>query len=310
MAWNVFKFCTALRAFGSIMIVFFLGLVGVTYYAVVVAYYGPHLFRGGFDTLIAVAFLFLFHLLLVMVLWTYATVVLTDPGGVPLNWRPLREEEKGDADPLVGLGYGIAKIGTNQSAVPGDFKNLDIGFCLKCNRLKPPRAHHCSICNRCILKMDHHCGWVANCVGALNYKSFLLFLFYTFLAEILVCLALLRVFMEIFNDDEVDLTPGKLAATFIAFVLNLAFAVSVLGFLIMHITLVGANRTTIEFQAKDKKTGLTWRYDLGWKKNYEQVFGTEKKLWLIPVYSKDDKRRMPALQGFEYPTRPNWDPQH
>ncbi|MFQ6627168.1 hypothetical protein Gotur_005314 [Gossypium turneri] len=146
MAWNVFKFCTALRAFGSIMIVFFLGLVGVTYYAVVVAYYGPHLFHGGFDTLIAVAFLFLFHLLLVMVLWTYATVVLTDPGGVPLNWRPLREEEKGDADPLVGLGYGIAKIGTNQSAVPGDFKNLDIGFCLKCNRLKPPRAHHCSIC--------------------------------------------------------------------------------------------------------------------------------------------------------------------
>ncbi|TYJ23426.1 hypothetical protein E1A91_A08G191300v1 [Gossypium mustelinum] len=252
------------------MIVFFLGLVGVTYYAAVVAYYGPHLFRGGFDTLIAVAFLFLFHLLLVMVLWTYATVVLTDPGGVPLNWRPLREEEKGDADPLVGLGYGIAKIGTNQSAVPGDFKNLDIGFCLKCNRLKPPRAHHCSICNRCILKMDHHCGWVANCVGALNYKSFLLFLFYTSLAAILVCLALLRVFMEIFNDDEVDLTPGKLAATFIAFVLNLAFAVSVLGFLIMHITLVGANRTTIEFQAKDKKTGLTWRYDLGWKKNYEQ----------------------------------------
>jgi hypothetical protein len=52
-------------------------------------------------------------------------------------------------------------------------------------------------------------------------------------------------------------------------VLNLAFALSVLGFLIMHISLVAGNTTTIE--AYEKKVSARWRYDLGPKKNFEQV---------------------------------------
>ena len=63
MAWNVFKFCTALRGLGSIMILLVLGVVGVTYYAVVLTNYGPALYAGGFDSFIALVVLIVFHCL-------------------------------------------------------------------------------------------------------------------------------------------------------------------------------------------------------------------------------------------------------
>ncbi|KAF6156851.1 hypothetical protein GIB67_012380 [Kingdonia uniflora] len=290
MAWNVFKFCTALRSLGSIMIFLVLGVIGVSYYTVVIINYGPSLFNGGLDSLIALAVLVLFHALLVMLLWSYGTVVLTDPGGVPMNWRPVMDEERGESDPLTEL---------------DDSVNPRVRVCRKCNQLKPPRCHHCSVCGRCILKMDHHCVWVVNCVGALNYKFFLLFLLYTFLETTLVTVSLLPHFIAFFSDGEIPGTPGILAATFLAFVLNLAFALSVMGFLIMHISLVLGNTTTIE--AYEKKPELRWCYDLGRKKNFEQVFGTDKRYWLIPGYSEEDRRRMPELQGLDYPSKPDLD---
>ncbi|KRH76257.1 hypothetical protein GLYMA_01G142300v4 [Glycine max] len=262
MAWNVFKFCTALRGLGSIMILLVLGVVGVTYYAVVLTNYGPALYAGGLDSLVALAVLILFHSLLVMLLWSYFSVVFTDPGSVPPNWKPMIDEERGEADPLVGTEFSNVLSDPNQR----------VRYCRKCNQLKPPRCHHCSVCGRCVLKMDHHCVWVVNCVGALNYKCFLLFLFYTFLETTLVTASLLPHFITFFSDGEIPGTPGSLATTFLAFVLNLAFALSVLGFLIMHISLVAANTTTIE--AYEKKTTPKWRYDLGRRKNFEQEHNT------------------------------------
>ncbi|RWW19389.1 hypothetical protein GW17_00016555 [Ensete ventricosum] len=41
----------------------------------------------------------------------------------------------------------------------------------------------------------------------------------------------------------------------------------------------------------------------------KQVFGMDKKYWFIPAYSEEDLRRMPALQGLKYPTKPNLDVQ-
>lgn len=51
-------------------------------------------------------------------------------------------------------------------------------FCKKCNAIKPPRAHHCSVLNRCVYEMDHFCPWMFNTIGKNNYKYFVLFLYH------------------------------------------------------------------------------------------------------------------------------------
>ena len=54
-------------------------------------------------------------------------------------------------------------------------------WCKKCNDIKPPRTHHCSVCSMCVMRMDHHCPWTGNCIGLMNYKYFMCFLFYQIL---------------------------------------------------------------------------------------------------------------------------------
>ncbi|CAH8357660.1 unnamed protein product [Eruca vesicaria subsp. sativa] len=137
MAWNVFMLCTALRGLGSIMILLVLGIVGVTYYVVFLTNYGHALSQGGLDSLLALTILVLLHLLLAMLLWSYFSIVFTDPGVVPPNLIPAIDEERGESDPLTSLEF----VGLQTKS-----SNPRVRFCRKCNQPKPPRCHHCSVC--------------------------------------------------------------------------------------------------------------------------------------------------------------------
>lgn len=157
---NVFKLCSGLRVLGYLMILLFAAIVALTYYAVVFITWGPLLFHS----FLAFSIILLFHILLILLTWSYFMVVLNDPGSVPPNWTPHQDN-----------------LPDSSNSNPSDL-DLDLeaaaatGYCARCLNGKPPRCHHCSICQRCVLKMDHHCIWVVNCVGARNYKFFLLFL--------------------------------------------------------------------------------------------------------------------------------------
>ncbi|CAN0889435.1 Probable protein S-acyltransferase 12 [Linum grandiflorum] len=303
MEINAFKFCSGLRVLGYFMIVLVAAIIGVSYYAVIVVVWGPQLLRGGARSALALLVVVPFHSLLAMLIWSYLRVVIQDPGSVPENWRARLSEESLEASDAT----------VSADSISGEGSDRRVGYCNRCRNGKPPRCHHCSVYTeavfihvfsgqRCVLKMDHHCVWVVNCIGAGNYKFFLLFLLYTFLETTLATFALLPSFIKFFDHSKnFSSSPADLAATFMAFVLNLAFAASLLFFLVMHASLLMSNTTSIEVH--EKKGVVRWKYDLGRKKNFEQVFGTKRALWLLPLFSGDDLNNIGALKGIDFPTR-------
>jgi palmitoyltransferase len=55
----------------------------------------------------------------------------------------------------------------------------DVNYCLSCN-LKRDQSYtigHCPICRQCTFGRDHHCFYVDNCIGYLNHKLFIFYLF-------------------------------------------------------------------------------------------------------------------------------------
>lgn len=128
-----------------------------------------------------------------MTFWSYIATMTSDPGTVPPDWQPF-DASLPQTDPI--LAEHLIEESKNsyiQECIHAGITVPDVRtadrlwstclerprFCKKCKAWKPPRCHHCSYTRRCVLKMDHYCVWVANTVGLLNYKYFVLFLIYS-----------------------------------------------------------------------------------------------------------------------------------
>ncbi|KAL7983346.1 hypothetical protein Chor_000222 [Crotalus horridus] len=186
--------------------------------------------------------------------------------------------------------------------------NIAIRYCDRCQLIKPDRCHHCSACDLCILKMDHHCPWVNNCVGFSNYKFFLLFLFYSLLYCLFVAATVLQYFIKFWTlcrrksaencpKNELPDTRAKFHVLFLFFVAAMFF-ISILSLFSYHCWLVGKNRSTIEaFRAPMFRNGPDKNgFSLGCQKNLREVFGDEKKYWLLPIFTS-------LGDGCNFPTR-------
>merc|ERR1719410_667251 len=215
---------------------------------------GPYLPR-----LDVVFVLLIYHFFFVNLLASFYQCIMTDPGVVPPNWGFYMGDE------------------TKRRR-----------YCKMCNVWKPDRTHHCSICNRCILNMDHHCPWINNCVGFYNRKFFIQLLSYVYMSLIVVVLFsvkdLCMRFHGLISDPNFPNLPTweflKLADVGIALFLSVLLLFTLTNFIRFHIRLVMENYTTIE--NLEREEGAKSKFDIGRRRNWEQVFGANMWLWWCP----------------------------
>ncbi|XP_032774217.1 palmitoyltransferase ZDHHC20 isoform X1 [Rattus rattus] len=312
--WTLWRCCQ--RVVGWVPVLFITFVVVWSYYAYVVELCVSTVSRTG-EKGKTVVYLVAFHLFFVMFVWSYWMTIFTSPASPSKEfYLSNSEKERYEKEFSQERQQDILRRAARDLPIYTTSASKAIRYCEKCQLIKPDRAHHCSACDRCVLKMDHHCPWVNNCVGFTNYKFFMLFLLYSLLYCLFVAATVLEYFIKFWtlcrrkstencpkNEPTVLTFPSakfpsaKFHVLFLFFV-SAMFFVSVLSLFSYHCWLVGKNRTTIEsFRAPMFSYGIDGNgFSLGCSKNWRQVFGDEKKYWLVPIFSS-------LGDGCSFPTR-------
>jgi len=110
----------------------------------------------------------LFNILFVLALSSYLRTSCTDPG-TPATTEWNTWVLKSPDATVSGRDAESGSTSRRRGWAPGETTK-----CETCCKLRPERAHHCSLCGICVLRMDHHCPWVGNCIGWRNHKFFIL----------------------------------------------------------------------------------------------------------------------------------------
>ncbi|KAM9602674.1 palmitoyltransferase ZDHHC20 isoform 3-T3 [Morphnus guianensis] len=279
---HVLKCCQKVLAW--VPVAFIALVVAWSYYAYVVE-------------LCVFVYLVVFHLSFVMFVWSYWKTIFTSPAS-PSNEFCLSkaDKEQYEKEERPESQQEILRRAAKDLPIYTTTASRAIRYCDRCQLIKPDRCHHCSACDICVLKMDHHCPWVNNCVGFSNYKFFLLFLLYSLLYCLFVAATVLQYFIKFWTNELPD-THAKFHVLFLFFVAAMFF-ISILSLFSYHCWLVGKNRSTIEtFRAPTFRNGPDKNgFSLGCSKNLREVFGDEKKYWLLPIFTS-------LGDGCNFPTR-------
>jgi palmitoyltransferase len=259
-----------MRVLGPLLVLFAWGLFsGVTYiyfwHILPLRELDPLTFPGVIYTGVGVW-------ILVNLFYNHASAVFTSPGHLP-DSIPV----PGNIDDLIADEAPLLRRGENFAK-----------YCRTCVKPKPERAHHCHICHRCVLKMDHHCPWIANCVGHGNYKFFFLFLMYLWIG----CVYLVLMCLPTLFYQSPPLLRRHEGPVFFGLVLGCSAGVALAMMGGLHLYLIMTNQSTIELyhnrrqKGEAARRGESWSnpFDLGWRKNFQSVFGVGQYWfsWTLP----------------------------
>lgn len=273
-------------------VLFIVTIIAYSYYAYVIQL----CFYGVKNIIERVSYLFIYHAIFAMFMWSYWQTVFTQIGKVPEEFKPAPaevkklESEQSEDDLRHMLEY-IARD------LPVVCRTEDgfVRYCIKCHRLKPDRAHHCSVCKVCVLKMDHHCPWFNNCVSYTNYKFFILFLGYAVLYCLFIGATSLRYCIKIWAENSEGSGNYHILILFIGPTLFAASLIFLFGY---HCYLISLNRSTLEYLTKPNfQTGAdSDDFNLGRYANFVEVFGEDVRKWFLPISSS-------LGNGVSFPTR-------
>lgn len=169
-----------------------------------------------------------------------------------------------------------------------DVNVSDLKLCPTCLRIKVERSHHCRMCGKCVLKMDHHCPWLANCIGFHNYKYFLLVHLYGSIATFIVAVTYWEVVVNSILSYDTSLIG--VGCVIFVYVCDLGMFSFLMWLFITNWRLMFTGQTIIENSDRErfKLTNTINVYDLGWYKNFLNVFGKSPLVWFIPFFPNDE----------------------
>lgn len=171
----------------------------------------------------------------------------------------------------------------------------DWKFCYACQLNSPPRSYHCQICKECVLKRDHHCAFTGCCIGYHNHRYYVVAITYILLGTLYAVIYQWEYCFTQMGGFGLSSVLSLMAPHFALLLGYLSVygcfvsTVQVVGLIIIFMTsylVVTQLSAILKGQTQYERKHSITTYNLGWKSNVVDVFGTRWCLvWMFPTIS-------------------------